>query len=142
MKIKVFFFSCHHLYVNISSTVIFMKNYITDNYLYVGIGLKIKLLLKMNNMKQNTFALKLFTNSSNITRLINATSLSEISNNLLLGLYYYFTNEIKTIIISDDLTPEEKFKYKLIVDIYTEIVKETNKRSEIIPKNSADRKRK
>lgn len=118
-----------------------MKNYITDNYLYVGIGVKIKLFLKMNNMKQKTFALKLLTNSSNITRLISATSLSEISNNLLLGLYYYFTNEIKTIIISDDLTPEEKFKYKLIIDIYTEIVNETNKRLEIIQKNSDDRKR-
>lgn len=119
-----------------------MKNYITDNYLYVGIGLKIKLFLKMNNMKKNTFALKILTNSSYIPRLINASSLSEIPNNLLLGLYYYFTSEIKNIIISDDLTSEEKFKYKLIVDIYTEIVKETNKRTEITPKNSADRKRK
>lgn len=117
-----------------------MNKHVASNHKHFG-G-KVKRLLTYNNMQQKEFAKVMLTYQINITKLVKTKSVSELTDGLLLGLYYFLSTEVKDIFISDDLTKEEKELYKLILGLYKSVVGEIKERQEITTENNTDRGRK
>jgi hypothetical protein len=117
-----------------------MNNHVTSNPKHFGS--KVKRLLTFNNMQQKEFAKVMLTYQINITKLVKTKSINELTDGLLLGLYYFLSIEVKDIFISDDLTKEEKELYKLILGLYKSVVGEIEKRQGITTENNSDRGRK